>query len=101
MFVRIVFILLFTQLLSACVFLPKVSSNQYQNGECHTVTKKLVLEEKIKMKYSLCRAEDITHTPMFCLVLSGIVASTTAVASGSVVLAGNTLHWLEYQARCQ
>ncbi|WP_299494707.1 hypothetical protein [uncultured Shewanella sp.] len=100
MFIRTTVVLSFTLLLPSCVFLPKVSPNHPPYEACYTVTKKLILEEKVKMKYSLCRTEDLAHTPIFCLALSGIVASTTAIASGSIVLVGNTLHWLEYKARC-
>ena len=35
-----------------------------------------------------------------CLVGAGIVPAGTFVVSGSIVLIGNTLHWLEYQGRC-
>ncbi len=37
---------------------------------------------------------------MGALVLSGIVFGGTAIVSGSVVLLGNTVHFLEKQGRC-
>jgi hypothetical protein len=35
-----------------------------------------------------------------CLVIGGFVGSTSAIVSGSIVLIGNTIHWMEYQATC-
>ena len=99
-FFRMCIIVLSLSLLSACVFFPKTSPNQYDGGSCGTVTKKLRLEVKVKKKYSICSTRELKKSLGICLVLSGIAASATAVVSGSVVLLGNTIHWVEHKARC-
>jgi hypothetical protein len=35
-----------------------------------------------------------------CLMMGGFIGSTSAIISGSIVLIGNTIHWLEYQTTC-
>lgn len=35
-----------------------------------------------------------------CMLFPGLIAASTALISGSIVLAGNTIHWLEKQGKC-
>ncbi|WP_283788151.1 hypothetical protein QNI23_002830 [Bermanella sp. WJH001] len=41
-----------------------------------------------------------TLDPLQALVLAGLSASVTIVVSGSVVIVGNTVHFLEKQGSC-
>lgn len=42
-----------------------------------------------------------TNDPASALFFSGVVFSVTAVVSGSIVLIGNTVHFLEKQGKCE
>jgi hypothetical protein len=35
-----------------------------------------------------------------CLAVLAVISAGSALVSGSIVLTGNTLHWLEYQGTC-
>jgi hypothetical protein len=35
-----------------------------------------------------------------CIGIGGVMLATTGIISGSIVLAGNTIHWLEKQGKC-
>jgi len=83
-------------LLSACVYVPVVDENE--SAKCNTVTKSLSLgkidsEGDLSMR---CRNEGCAA------VLAGVatISAGSAIISGSIVLTGNTLHWLEYQGTC-
>jgi hypothetical protein len=86
--------------LTSCVFLPKTAEDQQYYEQCEMATKKLTLKADISNEYSLCGGKDLMDEPLFCLVASGVVASASIVVSGSIVLIGNTIHWLEYKASC-
>lgn len=60
------------------------------------VTRKMTLESK-----SLGAFDCSDTTPELCLVVLIGVPAASLVVSGSVVLAGNTLHWMEYHGRCE
>ena len=36
-----------------------------------------------------------------CLLVALGVASTSYIVSGSIVVVGNTVHWIEKQGRCE
>ena len=76
-------------LLSACV-LPKTVQND--SPDCKTVTKKLALEV-LEYQGVYCHGHDD------CLAVATVWLAATAV-SGSVVIIGNSVHWLEEKARC-
>ena len=76
-------------LLSACV-LPKTVQND--SPDCKTVTKKLALEV-LEYQGVYCHGHDD------CLAVATVWLTATAV-SGSVVIIGNSVHWLEEKARC-
>jgi hypothetical protein len=86
--------------LTSCVFLPETSENQQYYNECEMATKKLTLKADVSKKYSMCGGKDLKDEPLICLLASGVVASASIVVSGSIVLIGNTIHWLEYKASC-
>jgi len=85
---------------SSCVFLPTTAEKQKYYNKCKMATKKLTLEPHVNSDYSLCHGKDVKKDPLFCLLLSGVVTSASIVVSGSIVLIGNTIHWLEYQSGC-
>jgi len=76
-------------MLSSCI-LPKTV--QDDSSDCKTVTKNLTLEV---MNYSGVYCHDHEQ----CLVEATLLLAANAV-SGSIVIIGNTAHWLEKKARC-
>ena len=97
MHLKRVVISLLVIVLSSCVFVPEESEDQKYSDNCNMFTKKLTLSPQ-EIKGKLCNAEDSAEA---CLMVYGIILPvSTFVISGSIVLIGNTLHWLEYQGPC-
>lgn len=71
------------------MFVPRTVNEHHNN--CHLVTKKFTLEEH-QIGHLHCRNEG-------CLIAL-IPSAVTLIVSGSVVLIGNTIHWLEKQGKC-
>jgi hypothetical protein len=71
-------------------------SNQ-DRSDCDLYFKKLTLD----MTDSQIQCHGSSKSAAACIVLAGVIAGGTAVVSGSIVLMGNTLHWLEKQGKCE
>ena len=88
-------------LLSSCVFSPQVSRDQHYAENCRMFTKKLTLAVEPISGNGSCAANS-HETAAACLMFFGVIVPVgTLVASGSLVVAGNILHWLEYQGACK
>ncbi len=84
-------------LLASCVFVPEESEKQKYADNCHMYTKQLTLSAE-EIKGNLCTSDDSAEA---CLMVYGVILPVSSfVISGSIVLIGNTLHWLEYQGPC-
>ena len=87
-------LLAFVLCLSACVYVPVVDENT-SSSTCQTYTKTLTINP-IEMQENFpmgCNDES-------CLAVVVAVTAGSAIISSSIVLTGNTLHWLEYQGTC-
>ena len=83
--------------LSSCVFVPKESEKQKYADNCNMYTKQLTLSAQ-EIKGHICNADESAEV---CLMVYGIALPVGSfVISGSIVLIGNTLHWLEHQGPC-
>jgi len=82
-------------LFASCAFIPEVTDELEYAQECDMVTKKLELTAK-----DMGKVLDHCDDPEVCLTLGLGVPIGSFVFSGSVVVIGNTLHWLEYQTTC-
>lgn len=80
-----------SQLMAGCMFVPRRSEDEY--AECPVRTMQLTLDAK-EMPFGC--GDDVKG----CLIAIGAVTSVSLVASGSIVLVGNTLHWLETTEKC-
>jgi hypothetical protein len=82
-------------LVSGCVFYPK--KIEYYT-ECDIKAKKLVLETEA-MK-GACSANSGDSDGKACL--GGLIAmgAASAIISGSIVVVGNTVYWLEKEGKC-
>lgn len=84
--------------LSACVYVPRVEEDS-ASSNCNTYTKSMSLE-KIEVHQNLsvrCNNEECLAA---LLATATVVSAGSAIISGSIVLTGNTVHWLEYQGTC-
>lgn len=87
---------LFSLLLASCAVYPKNSEIQEYSQNCKMMTRSIDLDV-LPLETDSCSGD----AALACLFTLGVVVPTlTFVASGSVMLIGNTLHWLEYQGRC-
>ena len=94
------FLFLLSLTLTACAFYPKVSERQEYAQQCELLTRQLELESHQLNMSNSCAGLD-GEAGLVCLAALGVVIPAgTILVSGSITLAGNTLHWLEYQGRC-
>ena len=78
--------------LTGCVVYPR--NIEYYDGDCDIVAKKMILES------SAGSGAVVNCSNRECLaVVLGVTAASLIVA-GSIVIVGNTVHWLEKQGRC-
>ena len=94
--IKIITILLIFGLLQACVAYPKETFRK-DYKRCDLVPREYHLTMN---RGGLKMLMQGTGDPLQALVLAGIVASITIVVSGSVVVVGNTIHFLEKQGSC-
>lgn len=94
----VLFLLLIVFVVNACVVYPKTVNNQ--NPDCDLVTKEITLD----MAAANINGLSGTHTPESALVvLAGatVVVTVSAIVSGSIYIAGNTIHWIEKMGTCE
>jgi hypothetical protein len=84
--------------IQGCTFLPEVQDKNPEYERCNLVTKKMDLVMLGKL-FNGCEGGG-EGAAAYCLA-SALYSSTTAVVSGSFVLVGNTIHWLEKQGKCE
>jgi hypothetical protein len=93
---KLMFLFIIITSLSACAVYPK-TKHDLDNARCQLHTKKFSLDAtSIKTKCSSGSA----HGGALCIAVMGLVGVTTAVVSSSVVILGNTVHWIEKQGKC-
>ena len=78
-------------LLSGCIVTPRTVHDS-DHGDCRLVTRKWELETSM-VGAGACTNEACVAALLALPVVSGAI-------SGSIVIVGNTLHWLEAQGRC-
>ena len=106
-FMRHVSLLFIVLLMQSCIVLPKTVPEEDQ--ECLLLTKSMtidyytspdMIDEAVdEMVHAL--ASDC-HEPECLLVFVPIIAISAGslVVSGSIVVVGNTIHWIEKQGKC-
>ena len=87
--------------LSACVYVPVVDENEAASSSCKTYTKSMSLET-VELQGNIAAGGCSNNRDCAVEALAGVVVVTagSAIISGSIVITGNTLHWLEYQGTC-
>lgn len=81
-------------LLSGCVYFPNTTASY--DEKCQTYQRHMTLEVQQVGTLVGCRGDACIGA----LVVMGVVSASTAVVSGSVVVAGNVVYWIEHQGRC-
>jgi hypothetical protein len=80
--------------LGGCIYLPKTTT--YYDPQCGSQERRMTLEAQQVAAFVGCANEGCASL----LVLAGAVTAASAVISGSVVVVGKTVYWLERQAHC-
>jgi len=81
-------------LLAGCIFLPRTSA--VYDSDCEIYEKRMTLEVYQVGTLAGCSNEGCVAL----LVAAGVVSTASAVVSGSVVVAGNAVYWLEAKGQC-
>src|SRR5437016_3195047 len=82
-------------LISGCIYYPK--RVEVYDSDCSIKTRKLVLGVITSNGVGSCGSGSGAGA---CLAAIAAVGPVTAVVSGSIVVVGNTLYWLEKEGRC-
>ncbi|RYY69116.1 MAG: hypothetical protein EOO24_51255 [Comamonadaceae bacterium] len=80
--------------LQACIFVPRTA--EVYDADCHIAARQVRLEAVQVASIGGCSNEGCA----LLLAASGVTAAASAVISGSIVVAGNAVYWLEKQGRC-
>ncbi len=80
--------------LQACVVVPRTT--EFYDADCHITTRQMRLETVQIGVLGRCSNVGCATA----LVVIGATAAATAVVSGSIVVVGNVVYWLEKQGRC-
>jgi hypothetical protein len=100
--------LLIIFLIQSCIVLPKTVPEE-EDQDCLLATKSMTIDFKTSPEMIDEAVDEMIqalasdcHEPECLLVLAPIVAICVGsmVVSGSIVVAGNTIHWMEKQGRC-
>ncbi len=81
-------------LLSACVYVPRTTTSY--DEDCRVETRQMKLEAAQIGAIGSCSHRDCVYV----LMAFGAVAAASAVISGSIVLVGNVVYWLEKEGKC-
>ncbi|OIR15771.1 hypothetical protein GALL_32720 [mine drainage metagenome] len=97
--------------LSACIYVPVVDESKDSAAACETITKHMSMQNLFERgaRDTQGRSNDIPinigggcNSECAAAILAAVVvvSAGSAIISGSIVLTGNTVHWLEYQGTC-
>jgi hypothetical protein len=86
--------------LSGCAFFPEQIADEATQNACRISAPEWKLTFAEINNVNVCQSSG--KDAAYCLLTIGlIVPAGSFVVSGSIVVVGNTLHWLEYQGRCK
>jgi len=106
-FMRYVSLLFIVLLMQSCIVLPKTVPEEDQ--ECLLLTKSMTIDYYTSPDMIDETVDEMVHAlasdcqePECLLVFAPIIAISAGslVVSGSIVVAGNTIHWIEKQGKC-
>lgn len=88
-------------LMTACAFVPTVKSPDATQSACSFYTPEWTLGVKPIDERNFCRGARGDDAGLCLLTVGVIIPAGSLLVSGSIVLIGNTIHWLEYQGTCE
>jgi hypothetical protein len=80
---------------TGCIVYPK--KIQVYDPDCRVTSYKLTLDAEFL--WGDCNGRTAEEAEACLLIIAGTGAASTAI-SGSIMVVGNTLYWLEKQGRC-
>jgi hypothetical protein len=94
--------------ITSCLFLPKTVPDE-EDQECLLVTKSMtidyytspdMIDEAVDEMANAIKSD--CHEPECLLLFAPLIAISVGsfIVSGSIVVVGNTIHWIEEQGRC-
>ncbi len=86
--------LLLATSLGACVFVPETTLRY--DPDCGVTQRHMTLKAYQVAAFGGCRNEGCAEL----LVIAGAVSATSLVISGSIVVVGDAVYWLERRSRC-
>jgi len=94
---RTIAIIALSLFISGCVYYPR--KIEYYDAQCDITVKKLVLETK-EMKDACASPDSSDPEGKTCLAGIASLSAMSAIVSGSIVVVGSTVYWLEKEGRC-
>ena len=94
--IRSAAVVLLSFALSACVVYPK--KVEYYDSDCRIDAKRLELETGVLIS-DVCSGGG-SEVEGACLAALLAVGAGSAIVSGSIVVVGNTVYWLEKKGKC-
>lgn len=94
--------------MTSCIFVPKKVPDQ-ENQECLLVTKSLTIDYYTNSDMIDEAVDEMVnaialdcHEPECLILLAPLITITAGsfIVSGSIVVVGNTINWIEEQGRC-
>jgi hypothetical protein len=82
-------------LLAGCVVVPQTTYGY--DPECRMVSRRMELQAVQVAAIGGCSNEGCA----VLLAAAGVTAAASAVVSGSIMVIGNVVYWMEKQGRCQ
>jgi len=83
-------------LASGCVYYPKTV--EYYDASCEISARQMQLKNEAIQ--GMCEKASTQPEAVGCLAVALGVTAGSAVVSGSIVVAGNTMYWLEKRGKC-
>jgi len=101
-------LVLITLLIQSCIVIPKTVPDE-EDQECLLVTKSMtidyytspdMIDEAVDEMANAIKSD--CHEPECLLLLAPLITISVGsfIVSGSIVVVGNTIHWIEEQGRC-
>lgn len=81
-------------MLQGCIYVP--TTTETYDPECQIVARQMELKPVQIASFGNCNGNDCVTM----LAIFGATAAASAVVSGSIVIAGNVVHWFEKQNQC-
>jgi len=95
---RKTFIAMITLLISACIALP--ATKEVTNNDCDLVTREMYVDSHTLGDFNYVNGAGSGEAIVVLAATALVIYSVSWVISGSIVLTGNSIHWLETKGRC-